>query len=52
MNNYTMKWIERMTSLRTGLLAMALYAIGLAGATFLEKYHGTAAEKQVIIVEY
>ena len=48
MNNYTMKWIERMTSLRTGLLAMALYAMGLAGATFLEKYHGTAAAKAMI----
>ena len=48
MNNYTMKWIERMTSLRTGLLAMTLYAMGLAGATFLEKYHGTAAAKAMI----
>ena len=42
------RWNSWITSMRTAIILMGLYAIGLAGATFLEKYYGTVAAKAMI----
>ena len=42
------QWNSWITSMRTAIILMGMYAFGLAGATFLEKYHGTAAAKAMI----
>ena len=42
------RWNSWITSMRTAIILMGMYAFGLACATFLEKYHGTAAAKAMI----
>lgn len=39
---------QLLTSMRTAILLMVMYALGLACATFLEKFHGTEAAKTMI----
>lgn len=42
------RWNNWITSMRTAIILMGLYAISLAGATFVEKYCGTAMAKAMI----
>ena len=42
------RWDSWIASMRTAIILMGIYALGLASATFLEKYYGTAAAKAMI----
>ena len=42
------RWNSWITSMRTAIVLMGIYAFGLAAATFLEKYFGTVAAKAMI----
>ena len=42
------RWDSWIASMRTASILMGIYALGLASATFLEKYYGTAAAKAMI----
>lgn len=42
------RWDSWIASTRTAIILMGIYALGLASATFLEKYYGTAAAKAMI----
>ena len=47
--NEQMKTLERfISSSVTTIVLLLIYAFGLAIATFIEKYHGTAAAKAMI----
>jgi len=46
-----MKTLERfISSSVTTIVLLLIYAFGLAIATFIEKYHGTAAAKAMICI--
>ena len=48
-----MKTLERfISSSVTTIVLLLIYAFGLAIATFIEKYHGTAAAKAMIYYSY
>lgn len=42
------KFENLLSSYRTTIVLLVIYAVGLAGATFLEKYHGTMAAKAMV----
>ena len=42
------RWDSWIASMRTAIILMGIYALGLASATYLEKYYGTAAAKAMI----
>ena len=41
------RWDSWIASMRTAIILMGIYALGLASATFLEKYYGTAAKAMI-----